>query len=115
MQQVDLVDDHQTHQLRVRAVSALSGDDVPLLGGGHDDLRLPDLLLGQLLVPRELVDRDTKGGQPVAEVVDHLLHQRLHGSNIHDLETVQVDGSVGTAVQAWGKRGGEQQWLVTHA
>ena len=38
VQQVDLVDDDQAHQLRVGAVPALARDDVPLLRRGHDDL-----------------------------------------------------------------------------
>eukprot|EP00962_Isochrysis_galbana_P025538 scaffold7887_cov127-Isochrysis_galbana.AAC.1 len=100
MQQVDLVDDHQPHQLRVGAVSALAGDDVPLLGRGDDELGLADLLLGQLLISRELVDRDTKGGQPVAEVGHHLLHQRLHRGHVDGFEGVEVDRAVGAEVQA---------------
>lgn len=38
VQQVDLIDDHKLHQLRVRAVAALAGDDVPFLGRCDDDL-----------------------------------------------------------------------------
>ena len=39
VQQVDLIDDDQAHQLRVGAVAALACNDVPLLRRRHDDLQ----------------------------------------------------------------------------
>jgi len=38
VQEVDLVNDEQPHQLGVGPVARLAGDDVPLLRGRHDDL-----------------------------------------------------------------------------
>ena len=43
VEQVDLVDDDQAHELRVRAVAALARDDVPLLRRRDDDLARLDL------------------------------------------------------------------------
>ena len=40
VQQVDLVDDDEAHELRVGAVAALPRDYVPLLGRAHDHLGL---------------------------------------------------------------------------
>ena len=65
MQQVDLVKDHEPHELRVGALAALARDDVPLLGRADDDLRAGDLLLAQLVVARQLVDCDAVRAQPL--------------------------------------------------
>mmetsp|Transcript_19004 Transcript_19004/g.42319 ORF Transcript_19004/g.42319 Transcript_19004/m.42319 type:complete len:219 (-) Transcript_19004:582-1238(-) len=94
MQQVDLIDDHQTHQLRVRALPRLARDDVPLLRRGDDHLRLLDLLPGEVLVSGELLHHHTEGRQLLAEGEHALLHQRLHGSHVHDLEAIQVEGAI---------------------
>lgn len=40
VQQMYLVDDDESHELGVGAVSRLPRDDVPLLGGRHDHLQL---------------------------------------------------------------------------
>lgn len=45
--------DDQPHQLGVGAFSSLAGDDVPLLWGADDDLGSADLLLAQLVIPRQ--------------------------------------------------------------
>lgn len=54
VEQVNFIDNEQTHELGVGALAALARDDVPLLGGGHDDLRRVDLALGQVYVARQL-------------------------------------------------------------
>lgn len=46
--------DDQPHQLGVGTFSSLAGDDVPLLWGADDDLGSADLLLAQLVIPRQL-------------------------------------------------------------
>ena len=74
---MDLVDDYETHELRVRAVAALARDDVPLLGRREDHLRVGDLLLRELLVARQLLHGDTVRLEALAEVEDHLLDERL--------------------------------------
>ncbi|KAA6417717.1 MAG: hypothetical protein FRX49_12303 [Trebouxia sp. A1-2] len=43
VKKVDLINDQQPHFLGVGPVTALTRDDVPLLRGGHNDLRLLDL------------------------------------------------------------------------
>jgi hypothetical protein len=91
VQQVDLVDDHEPHELRVRALARLSRHDVPLLRRRHQQLRLRDLGLAQLRVAGELGDGDAVRRQPRAKVAHHLLHQRLHRRNVHDLEFVQSE------------------------
>mmetsp|Transcript_54352 Transcript_54352/g.65401 ORF Transcript_54352/g.65401 Transcript_54352/m.65401 type:complete len:151 (-) Transcript_54352:756-1208(-) len=44
VEEVDLVDDHQFHQLRVRPPLTLAGDNVPFLGSGDQDLGISNLL-----------------------------------------------------------------------
>mmetsp|Transcript_8552 Transcript_8552/g.20310 ORF Transcript_8552/g.20310 Transcript_8552/m.20310 type:complete len:405 (+) Transcript_8552:1211-2425(+) len=96
VQQVDLVDDDQSHQLRVSTlVSCFSGDDVPLLWSGDDDLGLVNLGLREVHVATQLTDGHSVGLlQTLGEALHHLLHQSLHGRNIHDLEASQVEGAV---------------------
>ena len=98
MQQVNLVDDQQSHQLGVRPVSRLASDDIPLLRGGDDHLRVVDLRAGQRHVAGELADVDAVGLQPRSEVAHHLRNQRLHGSDVHNLERRRVQGAVGSAM-----------------
>ena len=73
-------------ELREGPLDALPGDDVPLLWRADDDLRLCDLLLGHLAVAGQLADVEAVAGQPLAEAAHHLLHQRLHGRDVHHLE-----------------------------
>ena len=47
VEKVDLINDDQFHQLRVRAIAGLAGDDVPLLRCRHDHLRRIDLDRGE--------------------------------------------------------------------
>ena len=60
VQQVDLVDDEQAHELRVGAVAALARDDVPLLRRGHNDLGGIDLALGHVHVTCQLPNLQAK-------------------------------------------------------
>mmetsp|Transcript_63082 Transcript_63082/g.203358 ORF Transcript_63082/g.203358 Transcript_63082/m.203358 type:complete len:229 (-) Transcript_63082:561-1247(-) len=95
VQQVDLVDDDEPHELRVcTLVAGLARDDVPLLGSCHDDLRLINLCLREVDVPAELADNDTVALEPLREALHHLLHEGLHGRNIDNLETREVEGAI---------------------
>ena len=47
VEKVDLINDDQFHQLRVRAIAGLAGDDVPFLRCRHDHLRRIDLDRGE--------------------------------------------------------------------
>lgn len=49
----------EPHKLSVGAFPALSGNDVPLLGGADNDLSGTDLLLAQLVVTSQLCNCDT--------------------------------------------------------
>ena len=100
MKEVNLVDDEQTNQLRVGPVAGLAGDDIPLLRGGDDDLRVVNLGPAQGDVTGELPDVDPVRLEAVAEVTHHLRHERLHGRHVDNLERGCVDATVGPAVQA---------------
>mmetsp|Transcript_43794 Transcript_43794/g.78592 ORF Transcript_43794/g.78592 Transcript_43794/m.78592 type:complete len:219 (-) Transcript_43794:236-892(-) len=52
VQQVNLVDNHQLHQLGVRPSLSLARDNVPFFGGRHDHLRFRDLLPRQAGIAR---------------------------------------------------------------
>ena len=125
MEQVDLVDDEEADELRVGALPRLARDDVPLFGGGHDDLRLVDLGLGEVDVARELLGDDPVGLEALREVPDHLGNKGLHGCHVDDLEGRGVDGAVVPevhpdlvedaqhgAVGLSGARGGAQQHVL---
>mmetsp|Transcript_8751 Transcript_8751/g.28800 ORF Transcript_8751/g.28800 Transcript_8751/m.28800 type:complete len:206 (+) Transcript_8751:4765-5382(+) len=88
---MDLVDDDEAHELRVRAVAALASDDVPLLGSRHDDLRLRDLLVRQRLVAGELAHDHAELLQAFGEVQDALLDQSLHRRHVDNLKGRSVD------------------------
>mmetsp|Transcript_3106 Transcript_3106/g.7163 ORF Transcript_3106/g.7163 Transcript_3106/m.7163 type:complete len:711 (-) Transcript_3106:35-2167(-) len=96
---MDLVDDEQAHQLRVRAVAGLARDDVPLLGSRHDHLRVLDLLAAHRHVSRQLAHVHSEGLEACAQVAHHLRHQRLHGSHVHNLKRREVQAPVGLAVE----------------
>ena len=53
MQEVNLVDDDQLHQLSVGPLSTLAGYDIPLLRSANQNLGGLDLLPGQLVVSRQ--------------------------------------------------------------
>mmetsp|Transcript_51147 Transcript_51147/g.84810 ORF Transcript_51147/g.84810 Transcript_51147/m.84810 type:complete len:257 (+) Transcript_51147:474-1244(+) len=91
VQQVDFVNNHELDELRVGAIAALSGNDVPFLGSGDNHLCIRNLLLGQLLVACELLDGDSVLFEPLSEVEHHFLHEGFHGSHIDDLEGIEVD------------------------
>ena len=93
VEQVDLVDDDQAHELRVRAVAALARDDVPLLRRRDDDLRRLDLRDRQRLVARQLADLHAVRREALAEVEHDLLHEGLHRRDVDDLERVEVDAA----------------------
>lgn len=57
MQQMDLVNNHQSHKLCVCALSALARDNVPFLGSADNDLCGIDLFLAQLVVTGQFIDR----------------------------------------------------------
>ena len=90
--------DEQRDELCVRPLATLPSDDVPLLWSTHDDLRLVDLLLAQLVVPCQLAHRHTVGSQALGEVGHHLLHQGAHGGHIDQLEVVNVQGAIRAVV-----------------
>eukprot|EP00982_Pelagococcus_subviridis_P006988 30392-Pelagococcus_subviridis.AAC.5 len=96
---VDLVDDEQTNELRVRPIPRFACDDVPLLRGRDDDLRVVDLRAAQGHVPGELSDVDAVGFEPRAQVTDHLRDERLHRRDVHDLKRAQIEAPVLPAVQ----------------
>mmetsp|Transcript_12800 Transcript_12800/g.34382 ORF Transcript_12800/g.34382 Transcript_12800/m.34382 type:complete len:338 (-) Transcript_12800:910-1923(-) len=92
MQQVDLVHDHQAHELRVSPlVAGFPGDDVPFLGCRNDDLRLVDLRLREVDVAAELPDDHAIALQSLLEALDDLLHEGFHGSDVDNLETGEVE------------------------
>ena len=74
MQQMNLIKYDQPDELRVRPLASLPSDDVPLLGGAHDDLGLGDLLPAQLVVTSQFRDGQMILGEPFAETTHHLLH-----------------------------------------
>lgn len=53
----------EPHELGVRALPTLAGNDVPLLGGADDDLSSADFLLAQLVVTSQFCNSDAIGGQ----------------------------------------------------
>ena len=59
--------DHEPYELCVGALPALACDNVPLLWRTHDDLRTLDLLLVQLMVPRQFIHRDPVRTEPLEE------------------------------------------------
>ena len=100
IEEVNLVDDEQTNQLRVRPVTGLAGDDIPFLWGGDDYLRVVNLGSAQGYIAGELPDVDPIWLEAVSEVTHHLCHERLHGGHVDNLERGRVDSSVWLAVQA---------------
>ena len=54
MQEMDLIDDDQPDELGVGALPRLPGDNIPFLGGTHDDLGGIDLFFVQLVIPSQL-------------------------------------------------------------
>mmetsp|Transcript_123195 Transcript_123195/g.359705 ORF Transcript_123195/g.359705 Transcript_123195/m.359705 type:complete len:277 (-) Transcript_123195:1269-2099(-) len=92
VQEVDLVDDDQLHQLLdavIRGAAprcAVARHDVPLLGHRDDDVHLLDLPLRELHVARELRDHDAQWAQALLELLGDLAHERLHGGHVDDLE-----------------------------
>ncbi|KJR89206.1 uncharacterized protein SPSK_05806 [Sporothrix schenckii 1099-18] len=91
VQQVNLVNDNQAHEVGIRQVGGFARDDIPLLGRRHNDLGLGDLLLGELAVASQLADADAKGLEPLAKVADLLLDEGLERRNVDNLERVEVD------------------------
>mmetsp|Transcript_97903 Transcript_97903/g.274102 ORF Transcript_97903/g.274102 Transcript_97903/m.274102 type:complete len:343 (+) Transcript_97903:4089-5117(+) len=95
VQEVDLVDDDEPHELRVGAlIAGLAGDDVPLLRRRHDDLRLIDLRLGEVDVAAQLPDDNPVALQPLLKALNDLLHEGLHGRHVDDLEAGEIEGAV---------------------
>ena len=100
VQQVDLVHDDETDE-GLEAALRLARDNIPLLRRAHDDLTgsvgrmdahetqlnlsVVDLLLAQLLVSSQLSHLDAVVCKALAEVSNHLLHERLHGGDVDDL------------------------------
>ena len=97
VQQVDLVDDEQPHQLRVtrgrpllRVMTSHFSGVVTMTCGRRD------LGLGQAARrPSARAPGCPRARQALREVADDLLHQRLHGRDVHDLEGVQVHDGIG--------------------
>jgi hypothetical protein len=58
---------------------------IPLFGRGHQHLSLGDFLLGQLHISSQLLHHNPDRRQLLAEIGHHLRSQRLHGTNVHDL------------------------------
>ncbi|RUS18547.1 hypothetical protein BC937DRAFT_88633 [Endogone sp. FLAS-F59071] len=85
---MNLVDDDESDEVSVAPVGGLARDHIPLFGRRDNDLRLGDLLLGQLPVARQLRHVNPVRLEPVTEIANHLLHQRLHRGDIHNLEPV---------------------------
>ena len=79
MEQVDLVNDHQPHQLRVRALACFAGDDVPLLGRHHNHVGGFDLGTGQADVARQLSYLHAVRLQPRLEAGHLLRYESLFG------------------------------------
>mmetsp|Transcript_17116 Transcript_17116/g.51222 ORF Transcript_17116/g.51222 Transcript_17116/m.51222 type:complete len:386 (+) Transcript_17116:2827-3984(+) len=94
IQQVHLVDDEQTDQGRHCRIRTLAGDDVPLLGRGHQHLGLLHLLLRQLHISRELLDHQPERAESMGESSSDLSRQRFHGGHIHDFEVVDLNHAV---------------------
>ena len=105
VEQVDLVDDDQAHELRVRAVAALARDDVPLLRRRDDDLGRLDLRDRQRLVARQLADLHAVRREALAEVEHDLLHEGLHRRDVDDLERVEVDAAARVVLRVLAVRG----------
>mmetsp|Transcript_18092 Transcript_18092/g.68343 ORF Transcript_18092/g.68343 Transcript_18092/m.68343 type:complete len:442 (-) Transcript_18092:1829-3154(-) len=85
-QQVNLVDDHQPHLLHVPAALPGARDAVPLLGRGHQDVRLLQRLGVGGHVARELDHALAHAlAELAAPVLDTLRHQRLEGRDVHRL------------------------------
>ena len=67
MTSVSTYKDHESDELGVGAFSSLAGDNVPLLWGTHNHLGALDLLLVQLMVPRQLVHCDPVGTESLSQ------------------------------------------------
>ena len=67
MTSVSTYKDHESDELGVGAFPSLAGDNVPLLRGTHNHLGALDLLLVQLMVPRQLVHCDPVGTESLPQ------------------------------------------------
>lgn len=91
VQQVDLIDDDETHKVGVTGVGLLAGNNIPLLRRRDNDLGLSNLLLCNLGVPCELADFDTKDLEALGKVSNHFLHEGLHRGDVNALVSVMVE------------------------
>ena len=74
--------DHESDELGVGALPALAGDDVPLLRRTHDHLGALDLLLVQLMIPRQLIHRDPVGTESLSHRGSTVeTGERIHSGN----------------------------------
>ncbi len=99
MEHVDLVYDHELDHLKEGSFPCLASDNVPLLGGSHDDLGFFDLVLAKLHVACEFSDFDAivdplPAQLPVKSAIQiaHCFsNQCLHGGDVDHLELVHLE------------------------
>lgn len=80
-----LVNDYQSDQVDVCSVAALPCDDIPLLWRRHNDVRLFDLLLGEMHVSCELLHLDPERLETSLKVTNYFGDKGFHWCNIDDL------------------------------
>ena len=92
---MDLVDDQKADLLDEFGVAGpLSGHNIPLLGGGNDDLRLDDFGFGELHVASILSTLDPKPCKTLSKLLRDFSGQSLHRGHVYDLEIAGINSKV---------------------
>ena len=91
---MDLVDNDELDQIYVGSFSCLSSDNVPLFWCSHNNLGFFNLLLRQVDVSCQLLYRNSVFLEPPLKAAHHFGDERLHGSDVDDLEAFEVDSAV---------------------
>ena len=93
VKEMDLVDDDEGDEVRVGSIGRFASDDIPFLRSSDDDLSSSDLLLRELSISGKFVNDDAIRFESFREVTDHLLDERLHGSDVNNLERGEIEFS----------------------
>ena len=93
MKQMNLVYNDQAHEICIAGVGSFASDDIVLFRRRDDDLRLRDLLLGELTVTSKLCNLDIVWCEPLPKIANLLLYESFQGRNVYDLKVVEVNFS----------------------
>ena len=76
-----LINDEEAYKLGVGSLATLPGDDIPLLRGCDDNVRLADLLPRKRLVPRKFLHLDAESTEADSGEGDEALPDFLDGDD----------------------------------